>query len=300
MNPRFLFLPFILAFSMQAYCQPATDFHVILIGVDGMSPDGVQQAPTPVMDQLMTEGAYSFHARAVFPTSSGPNWGSMLLGAGPEQHGIFNNQWKVDTFQVAGTQRDSLGFFPSIFDLIRHTYPSTHLAVFHDWGPIKEFFNNKALNHVEDTKGTDGTIDATLKYFENVVPHLTFIHLDEVDGVGHREGHGTEAYYQSVTRMDAAIGRLVDFLKEKGVYDKTYIFITSDHGGLGKSHGGATMAEIEIPWIAKGPRIKKELVLSQPIDTYDTPATIGILFGVEFPQVWIGRPVREAIEEIEK
>ena len=292
---RNLFYLFLLCLCSEVLAQPDS-FQVILIGVDGMSPDGIQHAETPVMDRLKAEGAHSFHARAVFPTSSGPNWGSMLLGAGPEQHGIFNNQWRVDTFEVAGTQRDSLGFFPSIFDLIRAKKPDAELAVFHDWGPIKAFFNNHALDYIEDTKGTDGTIDATLAYLESHTPDFTFIHLDEVDAVGHKDGHGTPAYYQSVSRMDSAIGRLVSFLEENGRYEQTYILVSSDHGGLNKSHGGATMAEIEIPWIAKGPRIKKGVTLSQPIDTYDTPVTIGYLFGVEFPKVWTGRIVDEAIE----
>jgi N-sulfoglucosamine sulfohydrolase len=37
-------------------------------------------------------------------------------------------------------------------------------------------------------------------------------------------------YYQSVSRVDSGLGRLVELLKEAGVYDKTMIVVTSDHG----------------------------------------------------------------------
>ena len=37
-------------------------------------------------------------------------------------------------------------------------------------------------------------------------------------------------YYQSVSRMDAGFGRLVEILKEEGVYDNTLIIYMSDHG----------------------------------------------------------------------
>ncbi|QDU56041.1 sulfatase family protein [Aeoliella mucimassa] len=37
-------------------------------------------------------------------------------------------------------------------------------------------------------------------------------------------------YYQSVSRLDAAVGRLVEHLKSAGVYDKTLIVYLSDHG----------------------------------------------------------------------
>ena len=37
-------------------------------------------------------------------------------------------------------------------------------------------------------------------------------------------------YYQSVSRMDAGFGKLIDILKEEGVYDDTLIIYLSDHG----------------------------------------------------------------------
>jgi len=47
--------------------------YVVIIGCDGMSPDGVQKADSPNMHHLMTIGAYSLHARGVMPTVSSPN-----------------------------------------------------------------------------------------------------------------------------------------------------------------------------------------------------------------------------------
>jgi len=37
-------------------------------------------------------------------------------------------------------------------------------------------------------------------------------------------------YYQSISRVDAGVGRLIQLLKDAGVYDKTMIIVTSDHG----------------------------------------------------------------------
>lgn len=34
--------------------------HILVIGVDGMSPDGIEQASTPVMDRLIAGGAIPF------------------------------------------------------------------------------------------------------------------------------------------------------------------------------------------------------------------------------------------------
>ena len=66
--------------------------HVVVIGFDGLNPDGIEHAATPVMHGMMKRGAYTLHARAVIPTVSSPNWASMIMGAGPADHGVTTNQ----------------------------------------------------------------------------------------------------------------------------------------------------------------------------------------------------------------
>lgn len=61
--------------------------HVVVIGIDGLSPRGIEMADTPHIDALVASGAHTWKARGVFPTKSSPNWASMIMGAGPEQHG---------------------------------------------------------------------------------------------------------------------------------------------------------------------------------------------------------------------
>jgi arylsulfatase A-like enzyme len=72
----------------------------------------------------------------------------------------------------------------------------------------------------------------------------------------------------------------------------TLLLVTADHGGIGKKHGGLTMAELEIPWIAVGPNVRNA-ELRNPVDTYDTAATIADALGLDMPRCWIARPVKE-------
>lgn len=44
-------------------------------------------------------------------------------------------------------------------------------------------------------------------------------------------------YYSSCTLVDLQVRRLMDFLKESGLYDDTLIVFTSDHGDMAGSHG---------------------------------------------------------------
>ena len=100
----------------------ADNTHVVVIGLDGLSPDGLQNADTPTFDKLMQEGASTMHARAVLPTSSSTNWASMIMGAGPEQHGITSNSWEKDNLVLPAVTQSEPFLFPSIFHLIRYLF----------------------------------------------------------------------------------------------------------------------------------------------------------------------------------
>jgi hypothetical protein len=82
--------------------------------------------------KLREQGGWTFHARGVMPTSSSPNWASMLMGAGPEQHGITSNEWQPEMFEITPTARGPGGIFPTIFCALREQRPDSYLAVFHD------------------------------------------------------------------------------------------------------------------------------------------------------------------------
>lgn len=68
---------------------------VILIALDGISINGFTKANTPHLDALLSEGALSLNTRVVMPSVTLPNWTSHLTGSGPEQHGVFNNDWTL-------------------------------------------------------------------------------------------------------------------------------------------------------------------------------------------------------------
>ena len=268
--------------------------HVVIIGCDGLSPDGIQKAKTPNMDSLMQRGAYTMHARAVMPTSSSPNWASMLMGAGPEQHGVTSNAWRPDKFELAPTAVGSGGIFPTIFSVLREQQPSAVIACFHDWGGFGILFERAAPDVIEDTDGPVNTTERAVAYFKAKQPNFTFIHLDHIDHAGHAYGHGTPEYYKSVEEADRLIGETIQGLKTAGMLEQTILIITSDHGGVGKGHGGATTAEVEIPWIIAGPGVALAKELTSFVNIYDTAATVAYIFGLTAPDCWIAKPVLEA------
>jgi len=65
-------------------------------------------------------------------------------------------------------------------------------------------------------------------------------------------------YYQSVSRIDQGLGRLIELLKQADAYDDTLIIYTSDHG-IAFPGGKTTLYEggMRIPFVVHSPDIKK-------------------------------------------
>lgn len=268
--------------------------YMVIIGCDGMSPDGVLKSESPVMKRMMHEGAFTLRARGVMPTSSSPNWASMIMGAGPEQHGVTSNDWKPDKFNIPPTVKGPGGIFPTIFSVLREQKPQAVVGVFHDWGDYGRLFERNMVDVIENPKGPTNTVERAVAFIKTRHPTFTFIHLDHVDHAGHEIGHGTDAYYASVSVADKLIGQVVDAIESAGMKDSTLVLVTADHGGKGKGHGGETMGELEIPWIITGPGIRSGHEIKTPVNTYDTAATIAYAFGLKQPEAWVARPVIEA------
>ena len=268
--------------------------HIIVIGIDGLSPDGIRNAKTPVIDSMISGGSSSMHARAVMPSSSGANWGSMIMGAGPEQHGIISNDWKTDRFELHPTSTRNNNLFPTVFAVIRDQRPNAQIGAILDWNPISNYIEEDVTDYMGLPDNEDETTQETIDYIKNQKPDFTFIHIDHVDGAGHSQGHGSKAYYAAVSKADSLLGEIVNSTEEAGISDETVFIISSDHGGVGFGHGGNTPAEMEIPFIVYGKKVKKGHQLNFPVNTFDNPATVLFALGLEVPFEWIGRPVKAA------
>ena len=282
--------------AAPAHAEPRRAGHVIIIGVDGLSPDGVNKADTPVLDDMMAKGSWSLHARGVLPTTSGANWASIITGAGPEQHGVTSNDWQVGEFNFPTSVTGSGGFFPSIFQVLTDQNPGLEIGSIYNWDGFGRLYGHRFVDYDAHGADEDKTTDLAVNYIKARRPDFLFIHLDHVDHAGHADGHGTPHYYEAVTKADALIGRIRQATVEAGIAEDTVILVTSDHGGVGKGHGGESLAELEIPWIAYGEGVKPGVELDLPINTFDTGATVAWLLGADVPYAWLGRPVRPILQ----
>jgi predicted AlkP superfamily pyrophosphatase or phosphodiesterase len=269
--------------------------HVLLIGIDGLGGYAFPKAITPNIDELAKNGASTYTAKCVMPSSSSQNWASMIMGAPPSDTRIPKNGFsmkKATNESFCGRPKGRL--FPSIYTILREQKPEAKIIVLHQWDEYARLVEDKDLTKRVYTKTEDSTALAGVDVISKGMPDLLFLHFDHVDHAGHTVGHNTDGYYKAVAKADSLVGLLVAALKKSGDFDDTVILLTADHGGKGKGHGGPSAAERNIPWIISGPGINKNVSLISEINTYDTAATIAYIFGLTPPECWKGKPVMGA------
>lgn len=267
--------------------------HVILIGCDGMGAYAIPDAQMPNLKKLMTTGASSLKARSVLPSSSAVNWASMLMGAGPTEHGY--TEWGSKTPEIPSVTTTKYGLFPSIFSVIRDQKPNAKTAVIYSWPGIGPLVEKDAISIVVPGNDKDDfCADTAATIIKKDKPYFTFIHFDEPDHTGHEIGHRTPAYYEQLKKVDLRIGKIVQAVKDAGIEKETIIIVSADHGGINKGHGGKTLDEVEIPWVINGIGVKKNHQISDVIITYDTAATLAWIMGLKTPQSWRGKAVTDS------
>ncbi|MDR1880090.1 MAG: alkaline phosphatase, partial [Tannerellaceae bacterium] len=211
--------------------------HVVVIGIDGMSSQGLIVAETPCMDSLMRNGAYSYAVRCVLPTVSKPNWNAMLCGAGPDITGVTSNGWNrtLQVFPPVAMTRNHA--FPTIFDIVREQKPDAELGSLYQWGDFGSMLDEEVMDVSETYPTSLETAEKTAAYILEKRPDFVFIQLDEVDGYGHSAGHMSPAYLKGIEEVDTHVRIIVDAIREAGIAGSTLIMVVSDHGGIFHKHG---------------------------------------------------------------
>lgn len=279
---------------------PAEIKNVVVIGIDGFSASGLKKAKAPLLDSLMSAGAYSTSVRTVLPTVSSPNWASLIMGAGPEQHGVTHNDWEIHDHAVEPVAADASGRFPSIFTVFRAQRPNDESGAIYNWGGFGRLFDSSVVNLSKNYGSQDETVTAFANYIVEKKPVFSWVHFDEVDHAGHESGHGTPMYLDAIRKADSCIRVVVEAIKAAGMEKNTLLMIVADHGGTGTGHGGEDIEELTVPMIFYGAGVKKGYQIKQQIYQYDAAATIAFALNLAAPQEWIGRPVKAAFNGLEE
>ncbi|MDK2748029.1 MAG: ectonucleotide pyrophosphatase/phosphodiesterase [Brevundimonas sp.] len=208
---------------------------VILISIDGFRPDYLGQGATPVLDGLVAGGAFG-PMRPSFPSVTFPNHYTLVTGLHPDHHGVVSNRFtdaELGVFTMASKEsgfwdqaepiwvtaekagvRTGTMFWPGSEVEIHGVRPSR-------WAPFDKSMSG------------DARVDRVLSWLDlpaDQRPKFETLYFDIVDTAGHHYGPDAVETRAAVASVDASIGRLIEGLKARGVYDRALLVLVSDHG----------------------------------------------------------------------
>ena len=236
-----------------------TEKKAIIIGYDGCRADVLTEMVDgkSAVDTLLDDGAsinlaycggVNYPAPNTQDTSTAPGWCSILTGVWASEHGITANgitkslEYKtLLTTLIEESKIDSSSFitkWKGHFDRKNATYNEE-----------KDYCEENNLNVSFNRLKND---EASHEYTLNEVSKkdcadFIFVIYEPTDSTGHNYGFtiNNPRYKEAFNTADQYGFETIDAIKQRATYDTEdwLIIITSDHGGIGTDHGGASIQE---------------------------------------------------------
>lgn len=256
-----------------------------IIGLDGAMGRLVREAATPHMDELFADGVVTYSAATVVPSSSFEAWGAMFHGVGPEKHKLGGSQPCPEDVS-----------WQSFMKVAKQSRTETKCASFSCWEPINTQIIEASCECYCVSMPDPELVAAASDYIRAQQPDLFFMQLDFIDGAGHSHGYGSPKYMEQISATDALVGKMLDAIRDAGVFDESLIILLSDHGGEGTSHGSDHPDCVNIFWACRGPGVKSGIELRDEVNIMDTAAVVAEALGLPVPAGWDARTPKGMVE----
>lgn len=251
--------------------EQKNDYYALLFVVDALHPalfeQMIEQGELPnIKRYLYDRGLIGKNFSTVFPSVSAPAITSIMTGVYPGRHKIVNFQW-FD--RSKGLFRSYIGSDIFLFD--SDVKKNTRVVFDHfDQGDTASFGMITGTN----TGNDDSLLFTALNPFHRFapvthlmlsdifakfklregIPHLMALYEWGVDHRGHRTGAFSGQVKTVMKRLDIQVGKLVDEYKKRGLFDRTYLILISDHGL------GTVTRNFNLDELLQDARLKKKLI----------------------------------------
>lgn len=311
--------------------------NVLLVTLDTTRPDymsayGYTPGHTPHFDAIGADGArfdMAISASAVTPVSHA----SILTGEYPYNHGL-----RVLSARGGFRLPEDETTLATVFKGEGYRTAAVHSAfpVSANFGFAKDFDvfesfggamshgpKGASWNTLKDQRRSDHTTDIALDFLDDVDdPFFLWMHywdphdpwlkpgdeyLEDVPrGPDGEVLPGVELYAAEVHYLDAQFGRLIQGLKDRGLYESTIIVVTADHGeGLADgierhdwwAHRMVYQEQIHVPLFLRAPGLPGGRVVPDTVRTVDIAPSILDYAGIEASEDMDGRSLRNLIAE---
>jgi arylsulfatase A-like enzyme len=249
------------------------NLNVVLITLDTLRADhlgayGSTDVRTPNLDQLAREGVVFEQAMTSAPLTL-PAHSSILTGQFPPRHGVRDNGGfflgpeQVTMAEVLFNQGFKTGATVAAFVLDSKWGLDQGFATYQD---DFDLTNVKAMSLASVKRPGNEVVDLALKWMEGVADqrffswlHLYDPHAPYESPEPYRSEYKGHPYRGAIAFTDAQVGRVLTFLKDRGIADRTIVIISGDHGESLGEHGEETHgffiyeSSMHVPLIVRAP-----------------------------------------------
>jgi predicted AlkP superfamily pyrophosphatase or phosphodiesterase len=225
------------SFPAVATASPAP---LLLISIDAYRHDYIDRGLSPTLAMLAGSGVRADSMQPSFPSLTFPNHYSIVTGLYPDHHGVINNTMsdaQLGEFSTSNRDAVSDGRWWSEGTPIWETadqhglrtatmfWPGTEADIRHRHPDYRKPFDEKV--------SADQRVDQVLAWLDlppDRRPTFLTLYFDAVDHAGHTFGPDTPQLDDALRATDAALSRLVQGLKQRGLFDRMNVIVLSDHG----------------------------------------------------------------------
>ncbi|KAM7509664.1 hypothetical protein LguiA_020117 [Lonicera macranthoides] len=231
---------------------------VLLISSDGFRFGYQFKTPVPNINRLIENGTEAEKGLIpVFPTLTFPNHYAIVTGLYPAYHGIINNHfldpYTGDFFTMASHEPKWWLGEPIWETVVNNGLNAS--TYFWPGSEVKKGSWTCPLNfcrHYNSSVPFEERVDSVLNYFDlpiDEIPSFMTLYFEDPDHQGHQVGPDDPEITEAVDRIDRMIGRLIDGLEKRGVFEDVSIIMVGDHGMVGTCDKKLIFLEDLAPWV---------------------------------------------------
>jgi len=286
-----------------------TRHNLLLITLDTTRTDhlgcyGADGANTPAIDSLAARGALFEEAHSPAPMTL-PAHATMLTGVLPPEHGArVNGEHRLgEELPTLPEQLSAAGYRTGAFIaafVLNHRF-GLNRGFDHYDDELTGAYEQEVPSGLARYRPGNLVVDAALNWLEKgkpFEPFFAWVHLYDAHypWFSHEPGEaapipGSGTYAGEIAFMDRQVARLLSFLEQRGITDRTVVVALADHGeGLG-DHGEIEHAYLlneevlHVPWIVAGPGVKSGHRIPALVTLEDLWPTVSELLGLPAPEL---------------
>lgn len=301
--------------AAQTPANPATN--VVLITIDTLRADhvgcyGYKRVKTPNIDSLAADGARFERAFSVVPVTL-PSHTTMLTGTYPMlsgMHDFSGNKLSPQQPTLASVLKDA-GYATGA--VVGSAVLDSRFGLNRGFDFYYDHFDFSRLDEANlDEMERPGNVvaDVALDWLGKNVQKKFFLWMHVYDPhfpyrppEPYAREYADHPYDGEIAFADEQVGRLVRFLKDKGLYRNTLIVLSGDHGESLGEHGEKTHgffiynATMRVPLIIRLPGSTAARTVADPVSLVDLMPTVLAALGMEIPSPVQGKNLLGVILE---